>query len=153
MTKYLLVAMLFLTGCASPIVYNDQNKYSSVSRLEKINTPVETLPRLPQLVIEPVNGVQKATLDLAGVNALREYRATAEQHEEALTQAIKSYNVIVDRDNVMLTTLKMEEERANATRRQLQDTENLRVSQQRESRLDLLVHKLVIIILGVAIVL
>ncbi len=89
-------------------------------------------------------------LDLEGVDQMIAFREVARKNTDALQQAVDLYNTAVERDRIMLANLRMEEERANNKERMYVEAENARRQQASESRIALIAHKLIIIVMGVA---
>ena len=150
MKRILLAAALLLSGCASQMEPVITDRYSNVPELRRIDTKVTTLPQTPELKGATVNGNPVAVLDLEGVDQMTAFREVARKNTDALQQAVDLYNTAVERDRIMLASLRMEEERANNKERMYVEAENARRQQASESRIALIAHKLIIIVMGVA---
>lgn len=150
MKRILIVAVLLLSGCASQMEPVITDRYSNVPELRRIDTKVTTLPQTPELKSAIVDGNPVAVLDLEGVDQMIAFREVARKNTDALQQSVDLYNTAVERDRIMLANLRMEEERANNKERMYVEAENARRQQASESRIELIAHKLIIIIMGVA---
>lgn len=150
MKRILIAAVLLLSGCASQMEPVITDRYSNVPELRRIDTKVTTLPQTPELKGATVNGNHVAVLDLEGVDQMTAFREVARKNTDALQQAVDLYNTAVERDRIMLANLRMEEERANNKERMYVEAENARRQQASESRIELIAHKLIIIVMGVA---
>ena len=148
--KRILIAAALLSGCASQMEPVITDRYSNVPELRRIDTKVTTLPQTPELKGATVNGNPVAVLDLDGVDQMTAFREVARKNTDALQQAVDLYNTAVERDRIMLASLRMEEERANNKERMYVEAENARRQQASESRIALIAHKLIIIVMGVA---
>ena len=148
--KRILIAAVLLSGCASQMEPVITDRYSNVPELRRIDTKVTTLPQTPELKSAIVDDNPVAVLDLEGVDQMIAFREVARKNTDALQQAVDLYNTAVERDRIMLANLRMEEERANNKERMYVESENARRQQASESRIELIAHKLIIIIMGVA---
>ena len=150
MKRILIAAVLLLSGCASQMEPVITDRYSKVPELRRIDTKVTTLPQTPELKSAIVDDNPVAVLDLEGVDQMIAFREVARKNTDALQQAVDLYNTAVERDRIMLANLRMEEERANNKERMYVESENARRQQASESRIALIAHKLIIIVMGVA---
>lgn len=149
--KFLLVVLcVALAGCATKVEPVLSDRYSDVPALKRIETPVTKLPETPKLELAVVEGESVAVLDIKGIDALTHFRTTARQNTASLESAISLYNAAVERDAIMLSSLRMEEERANLKEQQYVAAENARREQVQESRIELLIHKAFIVLIGIA---
>ncbi|MNV81468.1 hypothetical protein D3C71_1751350 [compost metagenome] len=92
-------------------------------------------------------------LDSVSVQKLTAYEQAAQKNTEALNQIIVAHNGLVDQRNVMLQTLTLEEERANFFQQRYAETENARRRQYQEFSTELLIHKTMIVFMGILLVL
>lgn len=153
--KYLaLIAVLALTGCGTQQVpVESSDRYSKLVPAEKLDTQALPLIVRDKLQIKSIDGASYAVLDSVGVQKLSAYEQAAKQNTEALGQLITAHNGLVDQRNVMLQTLTLEEERANFFQQRYAETENARRQQYQEFSTELLIHKTMIVFMGILLVL
>lgn len=149
-----LVLAVFLTGCGTQQVpVEPSDRYSKLVPTEKLNATAVTLPKPDKLQIKQIDGTSYAVLDSVGVQKLSAYEAAAKQNTEALSLLITAHNGLVDQRNVMLQTLTLEEDRANFFQQKYAETETARRQQYQEFSTELLIHKTMIIFMGILLVL
>lgn len=153
--KYLaLVLAVFLTGCGvQQVQVEPSDRYSKLVPTEKLNAAAVDLPKPDKLQIKQIDGTSYAVLDSQGVQKLSAYEAAAKQNTDALSLLITAHNGLVDQRNVMLQTLTLEEERANFFQQKYAETENARRQQYQEFSTELLIHKTMIVFMGLLLVL
>lgn len=153
--KYIaLVLAVFLTGCGTQQVpVETSDRYSKLEPAAKLDATAVELPATDKLQIRQVDGVRYATLDSVGVQKLSAYQAAAKQNTEALQLLITAHNGLVDQRNVMLQTLTLEEDRANFFQQKYAETETARRQQYQEFSTELLIHKTMIVFMGILLVL
>lgn len=153
--KYLaLVLAVFLTGCGvQQVQVEPSDRYSKLVPTEKLNAAAVDLPKPDKLQIKQIDGTSYAVLDSQGVQKLSAFEAAAKQNTDALSLLITAHNGLVDQRNVMLQTLTLEEERANFFQQKYAETENARRQQYQEFSTELLIHKTVIVFMGLLLVL
>lgn len=153
--KYIaLVLAVFLTGCGTQQVpIESSDRYSKLVPTEKLNATAVELPKTDKLQIKQVDGTSYAVLDSVGVQKLSAFEAAAKQNTDALQLLITAHNGLVDQRNVMLQTLTLEEDRANFFQQKYAETENARRQQYQEFSTELLIHKTVIVFMGLLLVL
>lgn len=153
-TLALLLSLAVLVGCASNKVEVEQSdRYAKLEPAQHIKASPVPLPQTPQLKIAEVGGQEVAVLDGDGVNALNAYRAAARQNTEALALLLTAHGGLVDQRNLMLENLKLEENRANFYAERYAVSETARRDQYDEFQMELLIHKTMMILMGVALVL
>lgn len=153
--KYIaLVLAVFLTGCGTQQVpVESSDRYSKLVPTEKLNATAVELPKTDKLQIKQVDGTSYAVLDSVGVQKLSAYEAAAKQNTDALALLITAHNGLVDQRNVMLQTLTLEEDRANFFQQKYAESENARRQQYQEFSTELLIHKTMIVFMGILLVL
>lgn len=153
--KYIaLVLAVFLTGCGTQQVpVESSDRYSKLVPAEKLNATAVELPKTDKLQIKQVDGTSYAVLDSVGVQKLSAYEAAAKQNTDALALLITAHNGLVDQRNVMLQTLTLEEDRANFFQQKYAESENARRQQYQEFSTELLIHKTMIVFMGILLVL
>lgn len=153
--KYIaLVLAVFLTGCGTQQVpVETSDRYSQLVPAEKLNAVAAPLPATDKLQIKQIDGTSYAVLNSVGVQKLSAFEAAAKQNTEALSLLITAHNGLVDQRNVMLQTLTLEEDRANFFQQKYAETENARRQQYQEFSTELLIHKTVIVFMGLLLVL
>lgn len=153
--KYIaLVLAVFLTGCGTQQVpVETSDRYSKLVPTEKLNAVAAPLPATDKLQIKQIDGTSYAVLNSVGVQKLSAFEAAAKQNTEALSLLITAHNGLVDQRNVMLQTLTLEEDRANFFQQKYVETENARRQQYQEFSTELLIHKTVIVFMGLLLVL
>lgn len=153
--KYIaLVLAVFLTGCGTQQVpVETSDRYSKLVPTEKLNAVAAPLPATDKLQIKQIDGTSYAVLNSVGVQKLSAFEAAAKQNTEALSLLITAHNGLVDQRNVMLQTLTLEEDRANFFQQKYAETENARRQQYQEFSTELLIHKTVIVFMGLLLVL
>lgn len=153
--KYIaLVLAVFLTGCGTQQVpVETSDRYSKLVPAEKLNAVAAPLPATDKLQIKQIDGTSYAVLNSVGVQKLSAFEAAAKQNTEALSLLITAHNGLVDQRNVMLQTLTLEEDRANFFQQKYAETENARRQQYQEFSTELLIHKTVIVFMGLLLVL
>jgi hypothetical protein len=153
--KIALIALaLTLTGCALPQVQTEpSDRYSKLEPATRLDVAPVPLPVTDKLQIKQVDGTAYAVLDSVGVQRLSAYEAAAKQNTEALQLLINAHNGLVDQRNVMLQTLNLEEDRANFFQQRYAETENARRQQYQEFSTELLIHKTMIVFMGILLVL
>lgn len=153
--KYIaLVLAVFLTGCGTQQVpVETSDRYSKLVPTEKLNAVAAPLPATDKLQIKQIDGTSYAVLNSVGVQKLTAFEAAAKQNTEALSLLITAHNGLVDQRNVMLQTLTLEEDRANFFQQKYAETENARRQQYQEFSTELLIHKTVIVFMGLLLVL
>lgn len=150
----LIVLALALTGCASTQVpIEPSDRYSKLEPAARLNVAPVPLPATDKLQIKQVDGAKYAVLDNVGVQRLSAYEAAAKQNTEALQLLINAHNGLVDQRNVMLQTLQLEEDRANFFQQRYAETETARRQQYQEFSTELLIHKTMIVFMGILLVL
>lgn len=148
-----VLALSVLTGCSMTQVQPDKSdRYSVLAPVDSLNAKAVDLPAVPQVKIQTIGEERFATLDTAGMNQLNAYRQAAKQNTEALQLLLTAHNGLVTQRNLMLENLKLEEERGNYYAERYADTENQRRQQYRELTTELLIHKAVIIFMGIFLV-
>lgn len=153
--KYIaLVLAVLLTGCGTQQVpVETSDRYSQLVPAEKLNAVAAPLPATDKLQIKQIDGTSYAVLNSVGVQKLSAFEAAAKQNTEALSLLITAHNGLVDQRNVMLQTLTLEEDRANFFQQKYAETENARRQQYQEFSTELLIHKTVIVFMGLLLVL
>jgi len=153
--KYIaLVLAVFLTGCGTQQVpVEPSDRYSKLVPTEKLNAVAAELPQTDKLQIKQIDGTSYAVLNSVGVQKLSAFEAAAKQNTEALQLLITAHNGLVDQRNVMLQTLTLEEDRANFFQQKYAETENARRQQYQEFSTELLIHKTMIVFMGILLVL
>lgn len=153
--KYIaLILAVFLTGCGTTQVpVETSDRYSKLVPTEKLDAQAVDLPKPDKLQIKQIDGTSYAVLDSVGVQKLSAYEAAAKQNTEALQLLIVAHNGLVDQRNVMLQTLTLEEDRANFFQQKYAETENSRRQQYQEFQTELVIHKAVIVFMGILLVL
>lgn len=153
--KYIaLVLAVFLTGCGTQQVpVETSDRYSKLVPTEKLNAVAAPLPATDKLQIKQIDGTSYAVLNSVGVQKLSAFEAAAKQNTEALSLLITAHNGLVAQRNVMLQTLTLEEDRANFFQQKYAETENARRQQYQEFSTELLIHKTVIVFMGLLLVL
>lgn len=150
----LVFALAVLTGCANhDVAIEPSDRYAELKPTEHLDAKSVPLPAMSKLAIKSVEGTQVAVLDAQGVNRLNAYEEAAKQNTQALTLLIAAHNGLVDQRNVMLQTLSLEEARANFFQQKYAESENSRRQQYQEFSTELLIHKAMIVFMGVLLVL
>lgn len=150
MKVLLAVLCVTLAGCVTKIEPVLSDRYSDVPELKQIEATVTKLPDTPKLELAVVDGKSVAVLDIEGIDKLTHFRTAARQNAASLEGAINLYNAAAERDAILLSSLRMEEERANLKEQQYVAAENQRREQVQESRIELLIHKAFIVLMGIA---
>ena len=149
-----VLALSVLTGCGVTQVQPDKSdRYSALEKVDALQAKAVDLPAVPQIKIQTIGEERFATLDTTGMNQLNAYRQAAKQNTEALKLLLDAHNGLVVQRNLMLENLKLEEERGNYYAERYADTENQRRQQYRELTTELLIHKAVIVFMGIFLVL
>lgn len=154
--KYIALVLLAATlvGCGTqPVAVESSDRYAQLQPAEKLNAQAAPLIARDKLQIKSVDGTPYAVLDSVGVQKLSAFEQAAKQNTEALQQLIVAHNGLVDQRNVMLDTLRLEEERANFFQQKYAETENARRQQYQEFNTELLIHKAMIVFMGIFLVL
>lgn len=148
-----LALCIALSGCAASVVpVESSDRYSGLAPTAKLDAQPVSLPPLSRLEIKQFDGVPYATVDAQGVNRLNAYEVAAKQNTEALRQLLIAHNGLIDQRNLMLQTLSLEEERANFFQQKYAETENARRQQYQEFSTELLIHKTMIVFMGLLLV-
>lgn len=153
--KFLPMAIFLLlaSGCSSTMVQPEQSdRYAKLEAAQRLNVKSLELPQVPHISVESVNGVDKATLDSAGMNQLNAYRQAAKQNTEALSLLTDAHNGLIDQRNLMLQNLRLEESRANFFALKYAESESLRREQYKDFQFELMIHKAALFLFGVLVV-
>jgi hypothetical protein len=149
-----LLLCVALAGCANQdITIEPSNRYAKLEPTAKLEASAVPLPTPSKLSIKTVDGAQVAVLDATGVNKLIAYETASKQNAEALSLLITAHNGLVDQRNLMLQTLTLEESRANFFAQKYAESENTRRKQYDEMQTELIIHKAMIIFMGIFLVL
>lgn len=150
----LMLSLVVLTGCqSSRIAVESSDRYAKLEPIEQLQAKAVPLPTTPKLSVATVNGEQVAVLDKKGVDDLSAFREASRQNTEALGLLLDAHNGLVQQRNLMLENLRLEEKRANFYAEQYAVSENARRDQYNEFQMELLIHKAMMVIMGVALVL
>ena len=150
----LLLATAVLSGCANQdVTIEPSDRYSKLEATQKLDAVAVPLPTTAKLNIKTVDGASVAVLDASGVNKLIAYETASKQNAEALSLLITAHNGLVDQRNLMLQTLTLEESRANFFAQKYAESENTRRKQYDEMQTELIIHKAMIIFMGIFLVL
>lgn len=151
----LMLSLVVLAGCqSSRVAVEESDRYSQLQASEPLKAQAGTLPQTPKVrIVNDAQGEPVAVIDQAGLDQLDAYRAVARQNTEALTLLIDAHNGLVQQRNLMLENLKLEEQRSNFYAEQYAVSENARRDQYDEFQMELLIHKAMMVIMGVALVL
>ena len=150
----LFLSLAVLAGCQSNrIVVEPSDRYAELHTIEPIQASAVALPDTPQLRVAEVNGEQVAVLNKEGVDKLTAFRAASRQNTEALELLLTAHNGLVQQRNLMLENLRLEEQRGNFYAEQYAVSETARREQYDEFQMELLIHKAMMVIMGIALVL
>lgn len=151
----LLSAILMLNGCSNiPMeVPQTTNRYAELPDAKPLDAQPLILPERPTMLIEKnAQGDAVATLTARGVNQLNAYKDVAEQNTKALEILIPAHNSLIAQRNILVSSLRLEEDRSNFWAQRYADSENMRRQQFSEFQTELLLHKAAIVLLGIFLV-
>lgn len=150
----LFLSLAVLVGCQSNrIAFEPSDRYADLSQVEAIQAAAVPLPESPKLRIIEAQGEQVAALNKEGVDKLTALRDASRQNAEALELLLTAHNGLVQQRNLMLENLRLEEQRGNFYAEQYAVSETARREQYDEFQMELLIHKAMMVIMGIALVL
>lgn len=150
----LFLSLAVLTGCQSNrITVEPSDRYADLRPAEAVQATAVPLPESPKFRIVEANGEQVAALNKEGVDKLTALRDASRQNAEALELLLTAHNGLVQQRNLMLENLRLEEQRGNFYAEQYAISENARREQYDEFQMELLIHKAMMVIMGIALVL
>ena len=153
MKLFALLLSVFLVGCSSNLPKSEiSDRYSKLETMDHLTAKAAVLPSVPQIRVTPIDGKEYAVLDAEGMNQLNQFRKAAKQNTEAVSLLIEAQNGLIDQRNLMLQNLRLEESRSNFFAEKYTESENLRREQYDQFQMELLIHKVTLLLFGALVV-